>query len=336
MQAVLGPLLSLALLFAIFLPLERLFAAHRQGVFRKEWGTDLLFFLGQYLLWTAPVVAVLGLVLRHADQLPLHGVREAFAGLPFWVQVLAVLFACDLGIYWAHRWSHRNRFLWRFHRVHHTAERLDWLAAYREHPFDNLYTRLVENLPAILLGFPLEALAGFAVFRGLWAIYIHSNVALTPGPLRYLIGAPRLHHWHHEVSHNGRVNFANLSPLMDILFGTYHDPGVMPERYGIPERRSHNYFVQLAQPLAPRWMRRALSGSERRWGAGWRARGMAATTPLVRRACAAVAPTPRSSWSPRTPATTTPRCAGGGAGRPAGQSHGTQFVRGASDEPPPD
>ena len=246
------PLIAFGILLAIFFPLEKLFPAHKQKFFRREWGTDLLFFLGQFFLWTTPVVAVLVFVHQHSDALPLAGVRAFVAEQPFWLQFLGVIILCDVSIYWAHRFSHQNRFLWRFHRVHHTAERLDWVTAYREHPVDNLYTRLVENLPAILLGFPLPALAGFAVFRGFWALYIHSNVRLDPGPLRYLLGSPRLHHWHHEYGRGGRVNFANLSPLMDLLFGTYHDPGHMPEKYGISDRVSHNWFAQMVKPFDPR------------------------------------------------------------------------------------
>ncbi|MDF1702155.1 MAG: sterol desaturase family protein [Planctomycetota bacterium] len=256
MDVVWSTLISLGILLLIFLPLELLFPGNRRGPgeprgLRKEYGTDLLFALGQYVLWTAPVVFVLVLVYEHSDALPLSGVRAFVGDQPFWLQFLGVILLCDIGIYWGHRLSHKYEFLWRFHRVHHTAEKVDWIAAYREHPFDNLYTRLIENLPAILLGFPLEALAGFAMFRGLWAIYIHSNVALEPGPLRYLLGSPRLHHWHHEIDRGGRVNFANLSPLMDLLFGTYYDPGHMPERYGIPADVSHNYVVQLVDPLLP-------------------------------------------------------------------------------------
>jgi len=260
MDVVLGTATSFALLLAVFLPLERLFPAQRQRIFRERWGTDLLFFLGQYLLWTAPVVAALVWVHRRVDQLPLAGLRETVAALPFWAQCVLAILLSDVAIYWVHRWSHASPFLWRFHRVHHTAERLDWLAAHREHPFDNLLTRLTENLPLILLGFPLPALAGFAVFRGLWALYIHSNCALTPGPLRYVLGASRLHHWHHAVEGGGRVNFANLSPLMDLAFGTYHDPGRFPERYGLGAPVEHSYPVQLAAPLVPdgwsaRWRR---------------------------------------------------------------------------------
>lgn len=252
LDALANALVSFLILFAVFLPLERLFPAQRQRVFRAGWGTDLLFFLGQYVLWTAPVVAALVFVSEHVDALPLASLREAVRSQPFWLQCAGVVLFSDLAIYWAHRASHAVPFLWRFHRVHHTAERLDWLAAHREHPFDNLYTRLVENLPLLVLGFPIHVLAGFAMFRGLWAIYIHSNVSLGPGPLRYVLGAPRLHHWHHEVERGGRVNFANLSPLMDLAFGTYHDPGAMPERYGLGERVPRGYWAQLIGPLVSR------------------------------------------------------------------------------------
>jgi len=246
----LDTLTSFALLALVFVPLERLFAAHRTPWLRREFGTDLLFFLGQYLLWTAPVVAALVLVHDHLDALPLTGLRAAVAALPLWLQLVVGIASSDLAIYWAHRWSHQNAFLWRFHRVHHTAEHLDWLAAHREHPFDNLYTRLVENLPLMLLGIPLHVLAGFAVFRGLWSVFVHSNTTLDPGPLRWLLGSPRLHHRHHAID-GVRVNFANLCPLMDLLFGTWCDPGQMPERYGVAEPGPRSYLAQLVAPLWP-------------------------------------------------------------------------------------
>lgn len=256
--------LSFLILFAIFLPLERLFAAKKQPILRREFGTDLLFFLGQQLLWTAPVVSVLVYVDQQSDALPLANIRAAIAAWPIWFQFIVVIALSDVSIYWAHRLSHEIPFLWRFHKVHHTAKRLDWLAAYREHPFDNLYTRLVENLPFILLGFPLHLIAGFAMFRGLWAVYIHSNVSLTPGPLKYLIGSSRLHHWHHDAQRGGTVNFTNLSPLMDLLFGTFYDPGHMPNRYGIKEEVSQNYVRQLTDPLFPKAVRAKLDSFTQR------------------------------------------------------------------------
>lgn len=48
------------------------------------------------------------------------------------------------------------------------------------------------------------------------------------------------------------MNFANLNPLMDIVFGTYHDPGRDPERYGTGERESVGILRQILSPLLPR------------------------------------------------------------------------------------
>lgn len=149
-----------------------------------------------------------------------------------------------------HRLQHKIAFLWRFHKVHHSAEELDWLAAHREHPLDTIYTVGLINLPALVMGFNLEALAILVAFRGIWAIYIHSNVRLPLGPLKYLIGAPELHHWHHSIDRDAG-NYANVSPLMDLIFGTYTCPAQEPEHFGIKERFPQNYLGQLLKPMLP-------------------------------------------------------------------------------------
>ena len=106
------------------------------------------------------------------------------------------------------------------------------------------------DLPAFILGFPLETLAGLIAFRGIWAIYIHSNVRLPLGPLRMIIGSPELHHWHHDLARDAG-NYANISPLMDIIFGTYTYPDHEPEKFGIRENFPKSYFSQLIRPLLP-------------------------------------------------------------------------------------
>lgn len=237
---------------AIFWGLERSFPARAQRTLRPEWGTDLLFYAGQALVWNGLVVGGLVLVAQGLHGLPLSGLREAASELPLWARIALAIALCDLSVYWFHRASHAVPLLWRFHRVHHTTEHLDWLAAYREHPVDGFLTRLVENLPAFLLGFPLEHIAGFVAFRGLWGLFIHSNVSLRLGPLEKLVGSPRLHNWHHEVEVGQRANFANLSPLMDLAFGTFHDPrGLAPVRFGIDEPTPRSYVGQIVAPLVP-------------------------------------------------------------------------------------
>jgi sterol desaturase/sphingolipid hydroxylase (fatty acid hydroxylase superfamily) len=248
--------LSFLFLVLVFRPLEIAFPAKPgQRFFRPAWFTDLCFFLGQYLLWSGLVLWVLSRFSGWLDGFVPYGFRRAVASQPWWLQVVEVLLLSDLLVYWGHRLQHRVGFLWRFHAVHHSAEHLDWLAAHREHPLDTVYTMGLINLPAFILGFPLETLAGFVAFRGIWAIYIHSNVRLPIGPLRVLLGAPEIHHWHHDRDRDAG-NYANLSPIMDVLFGTYRCPDHEPELFGLNTPSPRTYLGHVVQPLLPGKRRR--------------------------------------------------------------------------------
>jgi sterol desaturase/sphingolipid hydroxylase (fatty acid hydroxylase superfamily) len=244
----LSPGLSFLFLGLLFWPLEKVFPAKPQRIFRPEWWTDLAFFLGQYLLWGGAVLALLQFCRGWLDQAVPVALRTAVRSQPWWLQAAEVVLLSDFFIYWGHRLQHRVGFLWRFHSIHHSAEHLDWLAAHREHPLDSVYTMGLINLPAFLMGFPLETLAGLLAFRGLWAIYIHSNVRLQIGPLRVLIGAPELHHWHHSREREAG-NYANISPLMDVLFGTYRCPAHEPDALGVVEPMPRSYVAQLLHPF---------------------------------------------------------------------------------------
>ena len=241
--------LSFLVLFLIFRPLEVAFPARRdQRFFRPHWWTDLWFLLGQYLFFNGAVFWLLARAEPWIRAAVPGRVREQVAELSWWWQALLVVLLGDFLIYWGHRLQHRVGFLWRFHAIHHSAEHLDWLAAHREHPLDSVYTILIVNLPIFALGVPVSTLAWFAGFRGLWAVFIHANVRLPIGPLRMLLGAPELHHWHHERCRESG-NYANVSPLMDLLFGTYRCPAHEPPAVGTEEPVPKGYLAQLLYPF---------------------------------------------------------------------------------------
>jgi sterol desaturase/sphingolipid hydroxylase (fatty acid hydroxylase superfamily) len=250
---------SLLFLMVLFGPLEAAFPARPgQRFFRPGWLTDLCFLLGQYLVWNGVVFGVLKFMSGWLGGVVPHPFREAVASQPWWLQAVEVIVLSDFCVYWGHRLQHRVPLLWRFHSIHHSAEHLDWLAAHREHPLDTIYTLTLINLPAFVLGFDLSLLTGLIAFRGLWAIYIHSNVRLPLGPLRMIVGAPELHHWHHDRDRNAG-NYANISPLMDLLFGTYRCPDHEPEEFGIGEPIVQNYWGQMLHPFLPRSWRKRLA-----------------------------------------------------------------------------
>lgn len=260
LEIIISTTVSFMFLGILFWPMEKLFPANPlQKTFRPEWFLDLCFFLGQYILWSGLVTYAVSFF---GDFLPVlipERLHNWIANQNLMLQIVEVILLSDFLIYWGHRLQHQVNFLWRFHKIHHTSEHLDWLAAHREHPLDSVYTILIINLPALILGFPLESIAGVIAFRGIWAIYIHSNVRLPIGPLKMIIGSPELHHWHHEIDRKAG-NYANISPLMDLLFGTYSCPDHEPEQLGISEKSPKSY---LGMMIFPFYRRKRLTEAKR-------------------------------------------------------------------------
>ena len=106
-------------------------------------GPSTCFFLPvNFFVFNAISIACLIEISELINASNFHNFQAQIAKQPYWLQFFEIVFLCDICIYCAHRLSHKYKLLWRFHKIHHTAEQLDWLAAYREHPLDNdLYSR---------------------------------------------------------------------------------------------------------------------------------------------------------------------------------------------------
>jgi sterol desaturase/sphingolipid hydroxylase (fatty acid hydroxylase superfamily) len=236
----------------VFLPLERLFALRReQKIFRHHWANDLIFFILNGLWIKLGLLAVIALTILAAPQVVPSSLQTWIRGLPYWVQTLAVLLLADLGVYWTHRMFHAIPWLWRFHEIHHSIEELDWLAAARAHPVDQVLTKGFSLIPIVALGFSELAIGMWALLYHWQSVLIHSNVRIKFGPLRLLLASPEFHHWHHSNDQEARNrNFAAQLPFLDILFGTLHMPrGRMPQSYGLDEPIPQRYAFQILYPF---------------------------------------------------------------------------------------
>src|SRR5258706_5640865 len=142
------------IIFLVFVPLERLFAMRpQQKVFRRDWGNDVIFLLLNGLLTKLGLLAVIiGIIFSAAWIVPAP-FQALVGGLPYWVQIPAVIVLADLGFYWTHRMFHAGPWLWRFHSIHHSMEVLDWRAAGRGHPVDRILTMRVSLVPSFTLPF---------------------------------------------------------------------------------------------------------------------------------------------------------------------------------------
>jgi sterol desaturase/sphingolipid hydroxylase (fatty acid hydroxylase superfamily) len=162
------------------------------------------------------------------------GFQAWVQSLPLAVQVFALLFFADLVFYWIHRIFHTTPALWRFHAVHHSSEYMDWMASSRTHFLETLLDRSMVMVPLYLLGTTETALNIYAVWVGFQAVFIHANVDVPTGPLKYLLVTPQFHHWHHSSEKPAiYTNYGATFPIFDYLFGTYHMPTEhWPAKYG--------------------------------------------------------------------------------------------------------
>ena len=143
---------GLVLLLVFFVPLERLFALRPQRIFRREFFNDLTYYFVNGLvpsfLLTLPLLGVVW-ILHWFVPASLH---RWVSELPFLCRLGAAMVVTEIGYYWGHRWTHTIPFLWRFHALHHSAEKMDWLVNTRAHPLDMVFTRICGFVPLYAFG----------------------------------------------------------------------------------------------------------------------------------------------------------------------------------------
>src|SRR5882757_8387158 len=112
----------LAILTAIFVPLERLFALHPGKIFRKGIGADLGYYFVGGMVTSLLLSVPLGVLAWAAHRFVPDLVLNALSGASFWPRAFAAMVAGEIGYYWDHRLMHTVPLLWRFHAIHHSPE----------------------------------------------------------------------------------------------------------------------------------------------------------------------------------------------------------------------
>lgn len=140
-------------------------------------------------------------------------------------QLFLALLIAEFGRYWVHRWAHTIPFLWRFHAIHHSPNRLYFLNAARFHPIEKVFFLLPETVPFILMGTNAETLGLYAVFNSIHGLFQHSNIYLKLGWLNYIFSMAELHRFHHsKIIDESNRNYGNNLIFWDIVFGTFYYP----------------------------------------------------------------------------------------------------------------
>ena len=239
----------------VFIPIERMLPVRPMSPLRREWRTDLAYFFMGHVLVQFVLIAATASTSTVDALVASEIVKDAIRSMPVWLQFLLAVLAADLAQALLHRAYHNAPWLWRFHAVHHSTRRMDWLAGSRMHLLEILLTRSVVLMPLVVLGFAPAAINAYVILVGLQAVLAHANLRLDFGWLEYLLVTPRYHHWHHaRQAEYVDANYAIHLPLVDMLMGTLKLPprGEWPAEYGVMKLETvpTGFLAQALMPMS--------------------------------------------------------------------------------------
>jgi sterol desaturase/sphingolipid hydroxylase (fatty acid hydroxylase superfamily)/CDGSH-type Zn-finger protein len=215
------------------------------------------------MAFTKPIIVLLSFLIAQR-LLPTYA--GSWEGLPFWAGLLVFLLVDDLLQYWYHRSAHEYKWLWKWHRAHHTATEMGLLVSYREAIYFftlmpnvwwlGVFTFLGGATP-VAVGIVLKQLVVISSHSLLtWDSFFHRHQTLRPVllVLERIFITPAFHHAHHAVSKldgvgNPNGNYGNMFSFWDQLFGTATFVHTYPTAYGIEDDPQDGWAAQTLYPL---------------------------------------------------------------------------------------
>jgi sterol desaturase/sphingolipid hydroxylase (fatty acid hydroxylase superfamily) len=181
---------------------------------------------------------------------------------------LGVFMVKDFANYWGHRAFH-TRWLWDFHKVHHSAPVLVPATASRIHFVEKIVEKLTNTLCiGAFAGVFWYACGGeisrYTLFGVTWMVLIlngfaanlrHTHVWLSFGPVvEHVLNSPAQHQIHHsDAPRHINKNFGINLSLWDWMFGTLYVTTSRPEtlRFGTGDADHSRYLTVYSLVVTP-------------------------------------------------------------------------------------
>ena len=222
-----GTIVMFFVLGVIFAPLEHLIPFSRKWLDDKDMSVDIMLFFGgkfwgDYI--NKPIrLATVALVVQEIS--PTIGQDIWPSEIHPVLQVFLLLSINDFFRYWYHRWMHESEFMWRWHAVHHSSERLYWFNGTRSHPLEGLGSSLLWAIPLAFVKAPVAIVFVTMLLGRTIGRFQHTNMDLILGPFDYIFSSPKNHRYHHsKKTKEGNSNYGGDVIFWDILFGTFYLP----------------------------------------------------------------------------------------------------------------
>lgn len=219
--------------------LELLFPWRKsQAAFRKDFWLDGFYMFFNFFIFSLigyNALSNLGVELFN-DLLAKLGVRNVVAlnvqSWPAWTQLLLMFVLADFIQWNIHRLLHKNKFLWEFHKVHHSVKQMGFAAHLRFHWMETIVYKTLQYIPLAMIGFGLQDFFIIHIIAVAIGHLNHANLKITYGPLKYIINNPVMHLWHHAYEQpkgTEGVNYGISLSLWDYVFGSAYIPNENPD-----------------------------------------------------------------------------------------------------------
>lgn len=228
-----------AFVFLVVLEKKNPYRQFSQKTFKKSFVTNTTAFLVNNIILTIIRASSLFLV---AQEFASHGLLSGLDNGPVkWILAFALF---DLAIYLWHVVSHKNDYLWRFHKVHHSDKGFNVSTGFRFHVFDLLIEIIYKCVFVVIIGVNAYLVLSIEIFELFFILFHHANIRVPNEDLiSNVFITPSLHRTHHSKKRSEHdSNYGIVFSIWDRLFATRKE--VVPEHIGLDLIEADN-FIQL-------------------------------------------------------------------------------------------
>lgn len=189
--------------------------------------------------------------------------RNKNFGIVYWfdtnvlTKVIIGVLALDFSSWLVHFVMHKNRFLWRFHLIHHSDTNVDVTTGLRHHPGDSLLRGIFFMLLIFISGAPMYSVMIYQTLVVISTAFTHANIRLPSRldkALSYVLVSPNMHKVHHHWKQPYTdSNYAAVFSFWDRILGTFMKLDPKDIRYGLdryyPNEKDEDFVLLIKKPF---------------------------------------------------------------------------------------
>ncbi|WP_409966467.1 hypothetical protein PIECOFPK_00554 [Mycovorax composti] len=189
--------------------------------------------------------------------------KAANWGLVYWLNAgvggaIAIgVLALDFSSWLVHWVMHKKAYLWRYHLIHHSDNKVDVTTGLRHHPGDSLLRGIFFLLLIFVSGAPMYSVMIYQTLVVVTTAFTHANISLPPlldKSLSYILVSPNMHKVHHHWKQPYTdSNYGAVFSIWDRMFGTFSSLEPSQIRYGLdryyPNEKDEDFINLLKDPF---------------------------------------------------------------------------------------